>query len=62
MLSYTQIKWLILLVPAVAIGLWEYIRHEFLLPYLSMNAGNLLSPFIVLAITLLVKQATIPYS
>lgn len=56
MLSYTQIKWLILLVPAVAIGLWEYIRHEFLLPYLSMNAGNLLSPFIVLAITLLVNR------
>ncbi|MFG6117072.1 sensor histidine kinase [Halobacillus sp. MO56] len=56
MLSYTQIKWLILLVPAVAIGLWEYIRHEFLLPYLSMNAGNILSPFIVLAIILLVNR------
>ncbi|TFE28216.1 sensor histidine kinase [Cohnella luojiensis] len=46
------IKWLILLIPTLTIGLWEYIRHAFLLPYLSMELGNLLAPFIVLAVTL----------
>jgi signal transduction histidine kinase len=47
-----RIKWLILLIPTLTIGLWEYIRHAFLLPYLSMELGNLLAPFIVLAVTL----------
>lgn len=46
------IKWLILLIPTLTIGLWEYCRHAFLLPYLSMELGNLLAPFIVLAVTL----------
>jgi len=46
------IKWLILLLPTVTIGLWEYIRHAFLLPYISMDLGNLLAPFIVLGVTL----------
>jgi signal transduction histidine kinase len=32
--------------------MWEYVRHVFLLPYLSMELGNLLAPFIVLAVTL----------
>jgi signal transduction histidine kinase len=47
-----RIKWLILLIPTMTIGLWEYIRHAILLPYLSMELGNLLAPFIVLAVTL----------
>jgi len=47
-----KIKWLILLIPTLTIGLWEYIRHAFLLPYMSMELGNLLAPFIVLAVTL----------
>ncbi|TJY41165.1 sensor histidine kinase [Cohnella pontilimi] len=47
-----RIKWLILLIPTMTIGLWEYIRHAFLLPYLSMELGNLLAPFIVLTVTL----------
>jgi two-component system nitrate/nitrite sensor histidine kinase NarQ len=47
-----RIKWLILLIPTLTIGLWEYIRHAFLLPYMSMELGNLLAPFIVLAVTL----------
>ncbi|CAM3831493.1 histidine kinase [Cohnella lubricantis] len=46
------IKWLILLTPTITIGLWEYIRHAFLLPYMSMELGNFLAPFIVLAVTL----------
>ncbi|MFS0723328.1 sensor histidine kinase [Paenibacillus sp. 1P07SE] len=51
-MTYKQIKWLILWIPTVTIGIWEYLRHTVLLPYLSMELGNLLSPFIVLAVTL----------
>lgn len=51
-LSDRKIKWLILLTPTLTIGLWEYIRHVFLLPYISMELGNFLAPFIVLAVTL----------
>ncbi|KIL35971.1 histidine kinase [Cohnella kolymensis] len=47
-----KIKWLILAIPTLTIGLWEYIRHAFLLPYMSMELGNMLAPFIVLAVTL----------
>jgi len=47
-----RIKWLILLIPTLTIGLWEYVRHAFLLPYVSMDLGNLLAPFIVLGVTL----------
>ncbi|GBF74081.1 two-component sensor histidine kinase [Paenibacillus sp. 598K] len=50
-MSYQQIKWLILWIPTLTIGIWEYLRHTVLLPYLSMELGNLLSPFIVFAVT-----------
>lgn len=51
-LTYKQIKWLILTIPTIVVGLWEYIRHEYLLPYISMELGNWLTPFIVLGVTL----------
>ncbi|WP_338777760.1 histidine kinase [Metabacillus sp. FJAT-52054] len=51
-MTYKQIKWMILILPTAAIGLWEYIRHAFLLPYLSMDMGNLLTPAIVFAATI----------
>lgn len=51
-MTYKQLKWLILLVPTITVGLWEYVRHEYLLPYISMNLGNWLTPFIVLFVTL----------
>ncbi|MBB6669730.1 sensor histidine kinase [Cohnella nanjingensis] len=47
-----RIKWLILWIPTVTIGLWEYVRHAFLLPYMTMELGNLLAPFIVLVVTM----------
>ncbi|WP_123041690.1 sensor histidine kinase [Cohnella candidum] len=47
-----RIKWMILLTPTLTIGLWEYVRHVFLLPYMSMEMGNFLAPFIVLGVTL----------
>jgi two-component system nitrate/nitrite sensor histidine kinase NarQ len=52
-LKYRQIKWIILFLPTVTIGLWEYIRHVFLLPYISMSIGNFLSPIIVFAVTII---------
>ncbi|WP_424765555.1 sensor histidine kinase [Paenibacillus sp. sgz302251] len=52
-MSYKQMKWLILIIPTLTIGLWEYVRHDFLLPYLSMELGNLLAPVIVFLVTIL---------
>jgi len=51
--SYKQSKWLILIIPTLTIGLWEYVRHEYLLYYISMELGNALSPIIVFLITIL---------
>lgn len=50
-MSYRQLKWFILLIPTITVGLWEYIRHEYLLPYISMDMGNYLTPIIVLFVT-----------
>ena len=52
-MTYKQIKWLILIIPTLTIGIWEYVRHEFLLPYISMELGNWLAPVFVLIVTLL---------
>ena len=54
-LTYRQIKWLILIVPSLTIGIWEFVRHEFHIPYLSMELGNVLAPFIVLGATLAIS-------
>ena len=51
-MKYNQIKWLILFLPTITIALWEYIRHEFLLSYISMDMGNFLSPILVFIVTL----------
>jgi two-component system nitrate/nitrite sensor histidine kinase NarQ len=50
-LSYRTIKHLILWTPTITIGLWEYLRHTVLLPYVSMDLGNLLAPVIVLVVS-----------
>ncbi|MFC0329414.1 sensor histidine kinase [Paenibacillus sepulcri] len=50
-LPYRRIKWLILWMPTLTIAMWEYFRHTLLLPYLSMDLGNLLAPVIVLTVT-----------
>ncbi|QAY65134.1 sensor histidine kinase [Paenibacillus protaetiae] len=55
-MTYRSTKWLILLTPTLTIGLWEYIRHTLLLPYLSMEAGNFMAPVIVLAVTVTVVR------
>lgn len=45
------IKHLILWIPTITIGLWEYVRHSFLLPYVSMEVGNWLAPAIVFIVS-----------
>ncbi|KKC49442.1 MULTISPECIES: sensor histidine kinase [Paenibacillus] len=45
------IKRLILWTPTVVTAAWEYSRHTFLLPYLSMDTGNLISPVLVFLVT-----------
>lgn len=50
-MTYKQIKWMILLLPTLITGLWEYVRHQFLLPVVSMEAGNILTPVIVFAVS-----------
>ncbi|MDO7906798.1 histidine kinase [Paenibacillus sp. JX-17] len=59
-MSYKQLKWMILLIPTLTVGLWEYIRHQLLMPYLSMGAGNWLTPLIVyiVSVTLLSRLFT----
>lgn len=52
-MTYKQLKWLILTIPTLTIGIWEYVRHEFLLPYISMELGNWLAPVLVLLVSLL---------
>ncbi|MEK3916251.1 sensor histidine kinase [Paenibacillus sp. FSL H7-0331] len=49
---YKNIKSLILIIPTLTIGLWEYIRHAYLLPYISMELGNWLAPLIVFLVTM----------
>lgn len=50
-MQYRDIKGLILIIPTLTIGLWEYVRHRLLLPYMSMEMGNVLAPFIVFGVS-----------
>ncbi|WP_054958086.1 sensor histidine kinase [Paenibacillus dakarensis] len=56
-MSYRTIKFLILVIPTLTIGIWEFVRHKYLLPYISMELGNWLAPLLVflVSITLLLK-------
>lgn len=60
-MKHRQLKWMILIIPTITVGLWEYVRHQFLLPVLSMEAGNWLTPVImfVISITLLRRLFTL---
>ncbi|CAG7629550.1 hypothetical protein PAESOLCIP111_03114 [Paenibacillus solanacearum] len=49
---YKHLKSLILIIPTLTIGLWEYVRHSFLLPYISMDLGNWLAPLLVFLVTM----------
>ncbi|WP_081972047.1 sensor histidine kinase [Paenibacillus borealis] len=45
--TYTRIKVLILLIPTLMVGIWEFVRHQFLMQYISMDMGNYLTPVLV---------------
>lgn len=51
-MSYKWLKRLILWIPTALIGLWEYLRHTLLLPFISMELGNWLAPVFVFLVTL----------
>lgn len=51
-MTYKVIKRMILFIPAVTVGLWEYVRHQFLMPYISMELGNWLTPVILLLVSI----------
>jgi len=50
-MSLRTLKLLTILLPPLIIGGFEYIRHDFLLPYLSMEAGN----FYITVLTLILS-------
>ncbi|WP_051107696.1 sensor histidine kinase [Paenibacillus fonticola] len=50
-MTYKQIKWMILFIPTITVGIWEYVRHQFLLPYISMDLGNWLTPVLVYVVS-----------
>ncbi|MGG6314223.1 sensor histidine kinase [Paenibacillus macerans] len=51
-MTYKLTKWMILIVPTLVVGLWEYVRHQFLMPYVSMEMGNVLTPVILFAVSI----------
>lgn len=38
--------------PTLMVGIWEVVRHQFLMPYISMDLGNYLTPVLVFVVTL----------
>ncbi|WP_409341666.1 sensor histidine kinase [Paenibacillus sp. MBLB4367] len=50
-MSYKEIKWLILTIPTLTIGIWEYVRHDLLMSLVSMEVGNMLAPILVFVVT-----------
>ncbi|KAA1191056.1 sensor histidine kinase [Paenibacillus sp. B2(2019)] len=43
---------MILLLPTLMVGIWEIVRHQFLMPYISMDLGNYLTPVLVFLVSL----------
>lgn len=52
-MTYRTLKMLTVLLPTFLIGGFEYMRHEYLLSYLSMETGNFLITLLTLAISFL---------
>ncbi|PWK15890.1 sensor histidine kinase [Tumebacillus permanentifrigoris] len=50
-MTYTQLRWFSVLTPALLVGYMEYLRHQYLLPFLSMEQGNVLITFLVLVLS-----------
>lgn len=52
-MTYRTFYWLTALLPAIIIGGFEFIRHDFLLPYLSMERGNVYITILTLILSFL---------
>lgn len=52
-MTYRTFYWLTALLPAIIIGGFEFIRHDFLLPYLSMESGNVYITILTLILSFL---------
>lgn len=52
-MSYRIFYWLTFLIPTIIIGGFEFIRHDFLLPYMSMEAGNVYITLLTLFLSFL---------
>lgn len=52
-MNYNKLKLFAILLPTFLIGGFEFIRHEFLLSYLSMEAGNIFITFLTFIISFL---------
>ncbi|WP_126429688.1 sensor histidine kinase [Brevibacillus marinus] len=52
-MTYRSLKWLTIFLPPLIIGGFEFIRHDFLLDYLSMETGNYLITLLTLLLSYL---------
>ncbi|MBL0387195.1 sensor histidine kinase [Tumebacillus sp. ITR2] len=50
-MTYSRLQWFSVLFPTLLVGGMEYIRHAYLLPYLSMAQGNYVITFLVLVLS-----------
>ncbi|WNC16940.1 histidine kinase [Brevibacillus brevis] len=52
-MSYRIFYWLTVLIPTIIIGGFEFVRHDFLLPYMSMETGNVYITLLTLFLSFL---------
>jgi signal transduction histidine kinase len=52
-MPYRIYKWVLVALPPALVGGFEYVRHNYLLPYMSMQTGNLYILLLVLVLSLL---------
>lgn len=52
-MSYRIFYWLTVLIPTIIIGGFEFVRHDFLLPYMSMETGNVYITLLTLLLSFL---------
>lgn len=52
-MTYRIFYWLTVLIPTVIIGGFEFVRHDFLLPYMSMETGNVYITLLTLLLSFL---------
>jgi two-component system nitrate/nitrite sensor histidine kinase NarX len=50
-MTYSRLRWVSILSPTLLVGYMEYFRHEYLLPYLSMEQGNVAITLMVLVLS-----------